>query len=580
MISNREVAAALSDLAALTLLAEGSPQAFRVRTYENAARSVADAAEPVAGMSEKELTALRGIGRSTAAKIREFVATGRIAKLDALRKEFPPAFRDLTRLPGIGPKTAVTLRDQLGIHDVDALKAAIEQQELRRLPGFGPKTEENIARAIDRLGLAGKERRTPLIEAIGVARRVADAVAEIPGVLSAEPMGSIRRFRETIGDIDVLAVSEGPAEDVMERFVGLPIVADVIAYGGRKSAVLTHAGIQVDLRVVVPRQRGSAEMYFTGSKAHNIRLRQLAIEQGRTLSEYGLADSETDEVIASATEEEVYRALGLAWVPPELREDRGEVEAAAAGTLPDVVEAGHLRGDLHVHTDLSGDGREGLDAMVAGAAARGYEYLAITDHGEDLTLNGVTRDQLLAQRREIEQLQGDHPGMRILQGCELNIAPDGTIDYDAGFLSGLDWGVASVHSAFDLDAAVQTARVVAAMENPAVNAIGHLTGRRIGRRPGIELDLEAVFDAAERTGTALEINCHLDRLDVSSDVLYAARERRVLFVISTDAHHTTELANTRWGAATARRGWVERERVVNTWPEARFGAWVEAKRAG
>jgi len=353
----------------------------------------------------------------------------------------------------------------------------------------------------------------------------------------------------------------------------------VIAYGGRKSAVLTHEGIQVDLRVVEPRQRGSAEMYFTGSKAHNIRLRQIAIEQGLTLSEYGLVDAGTDEVVASATEDEVYRALGLAFVPPELREDRGEVEAAAAGTLPRLIEAGDLRGDLHVHTDLSGDGREPLDAMVAGAAARGYEYVAITDHGEDLAINGVTRDRLLAQRIEIDRLQDDHPGMWILQGCELNIGPDGGIDYDPGFLRGLDWGVASVHSAFDLDADVQTSRVITAMENPAVNVIGHLTGRLIGRRPGIDLDLEAVFDAAERTGTALEINCHLDRLDVSSDMLFSARERRVLFVISTDAHHTSELANTRWGAANGRRGWVERDRVVNTWPADRFRAWVEAKRA-
>lgn len=580
MPGNREIAAALRDLAALTVLAEGSPQAFRVRTYETAARSIEDATSPVADMTPRELMTLRGVGPSTAAKIGEYVATGRITRLEALRAEFPPRFRELTRIPGIGPKTALLLRDRLGVADVAGLLAAIDRRQLQTLPGFGPKSEEKVARAIDRLGLTGKERRTPLADAIRVAGEVVEAVAGVPGVTRAEPMGSVRRFRETIGDIDLIAVSEGSAPEIMERFVSLPLVAEVIAHGDRKSAILSHGGLQIDLRVVEPSQFGAAALYFTGSKAHNIRLRQLAIERGWTLNEYGLTATGTGEVIAAATEQEVYRALGLAWVTPEMREDRGEVEAAAAGRIPDLVEEGHLRGDLHVHTDLSGDGREPLEAMVEAAGARGYQYLAITDHGEDLIINGASRQQLSDQRAQIGRLQSGYPGMRILQGCELNIGLDGSVDYDAGFLEELDWGVAAVHNGFDLGVEIQTRRIVTAMENPAVNAIGHLTGRLIGRRPGIELDFDAVFDAAERTGTALEINCHLDRLDVSADVLYLARRREVLFVISTDAHDTAELGNTRWGVRNARRGWVERDRVVNTWPIERFTGWVEAKRMG
>lgn len=578
MVSNDDVAAALSDLAALTVLAEGSPQAFRVRAYENAARAVAGAPGSVADMTVRELTALHGIGEATAAKIREFVETGHIAKLDALRERFPPAFRDLTRVPGIGPKTALLLREGLGVEDVDGLRAALERQELRTLPGFGAKSEEKVARAIDRLGLGGKERRTPIGEAMRLADHVVAALAALPGVLRAEPMGSVRRFRETIGDLDVIVVADGPGGEIMDAVAALPLVAEVVAQGDRKSAVLSHDGVQIDVRVVAPGHYGSAAMYFTGSKAHNIRLRQRALERGWTLSEYGLVDQETGATIASETEEQVYRALGMAWVPPELREDRGEVELAAAGEMPPLVAEADLRGDLHVHTDLSGDGREPLEAMLAAAAARGYEYVAITDHGEDLTINGASRQQLRAQRAQIARLQERYPGMRILQGCELNIAPDGSIDYDPEFLEELDWGVASVHTAFDLDQAAQTARVITAMENPAVDVIGHLTGRMLGRRPGIDLDFEAVFAAAERTGTALEVNCHLDRLDVPADVLLRARDRDVLFAIDTDAHHTTELANTGWGVRNARRGWVGPERVVNTWGARRFLDWAGATR--
>jgi DNA polymerase (family 10) len=579
VISNSEVASHLYELAKLATLAEGSSNAFRVRAYETAARTVDGLAEPVAGMAEAALTALRGIGPSTAKKIRELVDTGKIAKLEELRGSFPPEFVELTKVPGVGPKTAVLLRDELGITGVPALRAALEAHALRDLPGFGAKTEENLLTALDRLGVGGKENRTPIIEAMRVARDVCAALGTVPGVQLAEPMGSLRRFRETTGDVDVIVVSTGDPEDVMRRFVELPVVREVIGYGARKSAIVGTSGLQIDVRVVEPDQYGSAAMYFTGSKAHNIRLRQMAIDRGWTLNEYALAESEGGEVIASRTEKEVYAALGLPWIPPEIREDTGEIEAALARTLPDLVEEKHLRGDLHVHTSLSGDGRDSLPVMVAAAARRGYRYVAITDHGEDLSINGATRRQLLAQRRSIARLHETHPDLTILQGLELNIGKDGSVDYDPEFLAGFGFGVASVHSHFDLAAAAQTERVITAMQNPAVNVIGHLTGRRIGKRPGILLDVEAVLDAAEETGCAIEINSHLDRLDAPAEVLRRAHDRPgVLFVISTDAHDAGELANATWGVRHARRGWVERSRVANTWAPAKFLKWVERKR--
>ena len=578
VLGNGEVASLLYELARLTTLEDGTPQSFRVRAYERAARAVEGHPAPVAALGEAELGALPGVGAGTARKIRELAETGRIARLDRLRAEYPPAYQEVTRVPGIGPKTAAALRQHLGVASVADLRAAIDSHALRTVPGLGAKSEENIARAVERLGLGGKERRAPIGDALRLAGDVTAALGAEPGVVRAEAMGSLRRFRETIGDIDVVVAAEGNPGAVMERFTTMPIVAEVIAYGPRKSAIVSSSGMQVDLRVVEPGQYGSAALYFTGSKAHNIRLRQLAIDRGWTLSEYGLAETATGRVVASATEEEVYAALGLPWIPPELREDDGEVELALSGALPRPIGEGDLRGDLHVHTDLSGDGRESLEAMLAAAAGRGYEYLAVTDHAEDLALNGVSREELLEQRARLEGLRDRHPGMAVLHGTELNIGPDGSVDYDPEFLGRLDWAVAGVHAHFELSREEQTRRIVTAMRNPAVRAIAHLSGRKIGRRPGLDLDVEAVLAAAEETGTALEINCHLDRLDASTEVLRAARGRRVTFLVNTDAHDTRELGNTTWGVRHALRGWVEPERVANTWPRERFLDWVQAGR--
>ena len=579
MVSNSEVASHLYELARLTTLAEGRSNAFRVRAYETAARSVEGHPDPVGDMSATELTVLRGVGKSTADKIRRLVEDGRIDRLEELRAQFPPEFVELTRVQGVGPKTAVLLRDELGVASVEALRSAIARQELRELPGMGAKTEENIARSLERLGEPGKQRRTPINDAMRVGREIADTLAAVPGVVKVAPMGSLRRFRETIGDVDVIVASSGDADAVMKALVDLPLVRDIVGSGSRKTSVVTAAGLQIDVRVVRPDQYGAAQMYFTGSKAHNIRLRQMAIGRGWILNEYALSEAESGRIIASQTEEEVYAAFGLPWIAPEMREDTGEIEAALAGELPDLVSEEGLLGDLHVHTSLSGDGRQDLDSMVEAAKKRGYTYLAITDHAEDLAINGASRDQMLEQRSRISEIRKRNRRMRVLHGAELNIGRDGSIDYDPEFLAGFDWGVASVHSHFDLPVAEQTKRIITAMHNPGVNVIGHLTGRLIGRRPGITLDVDAVLGAAEETGCGIEINCHLRRLDAPAEILRRARNRDVVFVISTDAHDASELGNVRWGVRQARRGWVDRRRVANTWERDRFLEWAEQKRS-
>src|SRR3990172_9003996 len=482
MSRNREVARLLSELALLTELDEGSPQAFRVRAYDNAARAVDGLGVGVDLLSESQLIATKGIGKSTAQKIREYLDTGKIAKLDKLREQYPPEYVQLTRIPGLGPKRVALLHQDLGIGSVEDLRRAIDEQALRHIAGFGPKSEAKLIQAIERLGLSGKERRTPIEHALPVAREIVAGLASVAGVEAIEYAGSLRRFRETIGDVDIL-VSACDHDPVMAGFLELAAVKEVLGKGDTKSSVLTHGGMQVDLRVVDPDQYGAALLYFTGSKAHNIRLRQLALESQWTLNEYALSEIESGKVVASRTEGEIYEALGLPFLEPPLREDTGEIEAARQHTLPDLIHLVDIKGDLHVHTDLSGDGHETLEDMLDALASRRMAYVAITDHGEDLRINGASRDEMLAQRQRIAGLAKRYQPMRILSGCELNIDRDGNLDYDHEFLMEFDWCVASVHSLFDLDPDAQTRRGGTAIRHPAVNAIGHLTGRQTGAPP-------------------------------------------------------------------------------------------------
>lgn len=577
--TNSEMAAIFEELASLTRIADGSPQSFRARAYEAAVKRLEGWPVRVEDLSEAEIRRIPGIGKSSASMIREYLRTGRIAKLDRLREEFPPRFRELVRIPGLGPKRAVKLRDALGVDSVDRLVTALESQAVRQLPGFGPKTEENLRRAVDRLGWSGKERRIPILEAMRQAERLVSELRGLPEVDDVAYCGSLRRFRDTVGDLDIL-VSTSDAASVRASLIEMGWIQQVIGAGDTKASVLTHSGLQVDVRMVARVEWGAALLYFTGSKEHNIRLRKLAIERGWVLSEYALYEEADGAVVARETEEAVYGALGLPWIPPTIREDGGEIEAARAGRLSRLVADGDLRGDLHVHTDMSGDADDSLEAMLDAAAGLGLEYVAITDHAENLVINGVGRTEMLAQRRRIAALRERYSGMSILHGVELNIGRDGSLDYDHRFLMDYDWCVASVHSYFDLPREEQTARIVSALRHPAVDVIGHLHGRRVGRRPGIELNLGAVFDAAEATGTALEINSHLDRLDPPAEALLQARGRPVLFVISTDAHRVAEMRQSRWGIRQAQRGWVDRDSVANTWPRKQFLAWARRRRYG
>jgi DNA polymerase (family X) len=593
--TNDEVARLLGELAKLTEIDEGSPQAFRVRAYDNAKRAVEQLTRDVAEMSANELAGVKGLGKSTAGRIREYVETGTIEKLEQLRAKHPVGKLELMRVPGLGPKTVELLATELGVTDLDGLKAAIDEGRLDGLPGMGEKTAQNLRRSIDQLGLSSKQTGVDLDVAVPTAERIVASLRGVAGVVDVAYAGSVRRFKEKIGDIDVLVATED-AGPVTEAFLEHDDVDQVIGSGQTKTSVITRDGVQVDLRLVPPDSFGAALLYFTGSKAHNIRLRQRALRRGMTLNEYALArlpeDVEAEaadaedpgppaevswrdlEVVASATEEEVYAALELPWIAAELREDDGEVEAAEAGRLPQLVTRADLRGDLHDHTDRSGDGRDSLEDLVAGAVERGHEYLAITDHAENLTINGISRREMLDQRRELRRLEERRGDIRLLHGAELNIGVDGTLDYDEEFLAGFDWLVASVHSHFGRDVEEQTARVLAAIHHPSVTAIGHLHGRMLGKRPGIELDLDRVLDAAVETGTAIEINSNLRRLDASAEVIRAGAERGVTFVISTDAHAVHELDNLRHGVANARRGGLPREQIANTYEVDRFLDWV------
>jgi DNA polymerase (family 10) len=574
---NDSLVALFRELAQLSTLDEGSPNAFRVRAYENAAEAISSYQGDLQSLSEKQLTTIGGIGASTAQKIREFFQSGTIAKLDGLREKYPPDFVELSKIPGLGPKTLLRLKADLEIRNLADLRAAIEGKKLREIHGLGAKMEEKLLHAIGRIGSTGKDKRRPIAEALPVARELVAALEALPAVERAQYCGSLRRFRETIADVDIVVASKDAAS-VTQAFVAMPGVREVIGSGETKTSVLTSTGLQVDLRIVEPRQFGAACQYFTGSKAHNIKLRGLALARGWTLNEYGLSEAASGKVIASETEDAIYKALGLRPIPPPLREDRGEVEAAADGERLPEVRLADLRGDLHVHTSLSGDGKSSLEEMIASAAERGYEYLALTDHAENLAINGVSRDKLRLQRIQLEKLRGRHPKLTLLHGAELNIGRDGDVDYDEAFRRELDWCVAGVHSLFELDRAQQTRRILKAMEDPTLDAIAHLTGRRIGRRAGIELDIDAVLQKAIETDTAIEINAALGRLDASSEVLFHARGLPVTFVVSTDSHHTRELGRMEWGALHATRGWVGLPRIANSWPRKKFLTWLRKRR--
>jgi DNA polymerase (family 10) len=574
--SKQDVLDMLRELAELTEIDEANPQSFRVRAYQTAAQAIAAQATDLGRLTPRELQQIHGIGKSTADKIRELLETGKVAKLEALRRKHPPGVAALLRIQGLGPKALAKLRTGLGVASIDDLRRALADHRVRELEGFGARSEEKLAQALARLEAQGALERTPIAVALPIAERIVARMREVPGVSHAAICGSLRRFCETVGDIDIV-VAARDAAPVMEALVEMGFVDRVLARGESKTSVVTRRGTQIDLRVVAEHQLGAALVYFTGSKGHNIELRQRALARGMTLNEYALSEIDSGRVVASATEESIYAALGLPWIPPVLREDAGEIEAALAGELPAPIPA--PIGDFHVHTRVSGDGRSTLEEVVAAARARGCRVLAITEHAEG-TLGGASREALLAQREELRALQaalGD--SLVLLHGVELNIGPNGELDYDADFRSSFDWCVASVHDHFELDRAAQTRRVVTAMRDPSVRMIGHLSARMIGGRPPIELDLDGIFAAAEATGTALEINGALPRLDMSVEAQRRARDRAVTFVLTSDAHHASELDRVLFAARNAERAWTPPEQVANAWPVERLVAWAREPRA-
>ena len=563
---NEEIAALLREYAELTQITGGD--VFRARNYEKAARSVRGWGEDISQLDPKGLRAIPGVGASIAAKIAEYLATGRIAALDELRAKIPAGVLELTRVPGLGPKRALQLNHDLGGSSVDELAAAVKAGRLEGLAGFGARSEERIASGIE-VYRQGRE-RVLLDVALHTATTMVAAMSAIPGCQRCAYAGSLRRWRETIGDVDILAA----ADDSAPLMAAFSAGHDVIASGPTKTSIRTPAGLQVDLRVVQLDAWGAALQYFTGSQAHNVAVRQVAIRQKLKLSEYGLFDAETGELIVSRTEEEVYARLGLAWIPPAMREDHGEVEAAARGQIPRLVRQKDLRGDLHTHTNLT-DGVASLEDMVAAAAGKGYEYYAITDHAPNLFFQRMTDDKMLAQREQVRAL--DAP-LELLHGTELNIAPDGSVDWDEDFLAGFDLCVASVHSNFDQPRAEMTRRFVTACENPYVNIIGHPLTRRIGRRPPVDVDFGELFRACARTGTALEVNASPQRLDLPSDHIRAARDAGVVFAIDSDAHSVADQGNLPYGVGTAQRGWLTPDDVINTWPLDRLRAFLRKGR--
>lgn len=561
-IRNKEVAQLLERIANLLEVKGENP--FRVRAYREAARHIESMAEDIAKLHEEgRLREIAGVGESLATKIEEYLRSGRLGYYEELKEQVAPGLSELLDVPGLGPRRAQMIHGQLGITTLAELESAAALHKLRTVPGIREKIEEKILREVRRV--QQRTRRMLLGVALPAAEQVVEMLKENPAVQRTDPAGSIRRRQETIGDVDILVAAERPRE-VMDAFVALPIAKEVLLKGPTKSSILTHGNLQIDLRVIKPDEYGAALQYFTGSKAHNIALRGLAMNKGLKLSEYGIFDERTGQRLGGTTEDEIYHILGMPWIPPELREDRGEIEAALRRQLPKLIIEKDIRGDLHVHSDWS-DGTDPLEVMVVAARARGYEYVAITDHSVSLGVaHGLTVERVRAQRRVIDQLNARYAPFRVLQGIEVNIRGDGTLDYDDEVLRSFDIVTASIHSAFGQPLAQMTERILKAIRHPFVDTFNHPQGGLIGKRPGYAVDLEAVIRTAAEVGTALEINSQPERLDLDAVWARRAKELGATLVINSDAHSTDQLRFMRYGVAIARRAWIEPPNVLNTLP--------------
>jgi len=562
-VTNAEIAAAFDELAVLYEL-DGAVK-YRVLAYGTAAKAIRESPVSIAELAAAgRATELPGVGKTLAEKIDALLATGEIPAAVKLKTKFPSTLIEVTRVPGLGAKTAKRLYDELGVASLEDLKAAAEAQRIRELKGLGAKVEENVLASLERLGEPGEAPGRLLLSKVRpIAEELAAALREHPAANRVEVAGSVRRWTETCKDIDLIATAEEPTA-LAEHLAGHPLIAAAGTPGPNGLHAQTHNGVSVDLRIVPPAAFGNLLQHFTGSQAHNVQLREDAVARGLSVSEHGITDTETGKVTLSSTEEEVYDRLGYAYMEPELREGRGELKAAREGDLPELVSLDDIRGDLHSHTILS-DGRNTLEEMAAAGRERGYAYMAITDHSASHGFGDhVTAERLWRRIDEVSEWNKGKRGFRLLSGSEVNIGLDGTLDYPDDLVEALDWVVASVHTSFAISEKAMTERVLAAIENPRVNCIGHLTGRLIGRREPYGIDVEAIVGAAARVGTMLEINGNPNRRDLSEHHARMAVDAGVSIVLNTDAHGVDTLDNMAYAVATARRAWLTAADVANT----------------
>ena len=559
MRKNEDAANIFDEIADILELKGGNR--FQINAFRKAARTIDGLLEDISVVAgEGRLKELPGIGDGIAKKIIELLEDGTLKHHEELKNSIPSGLLEMIKIQGLGPKKVHKLHESLGIEDVESLKAAAEDKKLRGLSGFGAKTEENILK-----GIAQYRRnieRVPLGIAMLYAESIVANLKDVESVIEITYAGSLRRMKETIGDIDIL-VSSLDSEPVIDFFTGLKGVTDVLARGDTKSSVIMN-DLQVDLRVVKPDSFGAALQYFTGSKEHNVRLRDLAIRKGLKVNEYGVYRG--DEKIAGDSEEGIYRSVGLSYIIPEMREDRGEIEAALNGDLPELIELGDIRGDLHIHTDYS-DGKRSIKEMVRAAKSRGYEYIVISDHSPAVAIaSGPSREDLKKQMNVIKNLNKDQDGFRIFTSTEVDIRPDSSLDFDDEILNELDIVIAAVHSKFSMDEDSMADRIISAIENPNVDIIAHPTGRLLGKRDPYKVDMKRIIDAAKRTDTVLELNASPRRLDLNDMHCKQASESGVKISISTDSHDLYQMAFMKYGIGTARRAWLKKEDVVNTQP--------------
>jgi DNA polymerase (family 10) len=581
-MENVEIAQVLNDYAALLEIQGESP--FRVRAYHQAARTVENLSQPLAQLlqTHADLTALPGIGERMAAHIQEIVETGTLAALQQTQQTVPRSLTALLEIESLGPKKAKQLYEQLGVTSVAALQEALDSGAVAKLAGFGPKTVEKLRQAI--AATTGQARRLKLADADQLVEPLLAYLRSAPGIGRVEAAGSLRRRQETIGDIDILVTCH-KSHAVMEHFLSYPQGQRAERAGSTRGTLILRSGLHVDLRIVPPRSYGAALHYFIGSKAHNIAVRTLGIARGLRINEYGVfrvsrespdsGDEKAGKRIGGATEEEVYRAVGMAWMPPELREDRGEIEAAQHDGLPTLVTLSDIRGNLHMHSTWT-DGADSIEAMVRACQELGYEYCALTDHSQSTRVaGGLTATDVKKQWREIERLRRRLQGITVLRGMEVDILPDGSLDLPDDILRELDIVLASIHLQLHMPEPQMTKRVVKALSHPAVDILAHPTARLLNKRAPIAIDLEAVFQAAKEYDVALEVNAQPDRLDLNDLHVQRARELGVKFVINSDAHSMQGLQMMRYGVDQARRGWLEKMQVLNTLPWPQFQRWLQ-----